>query len=974
MTSRGTLRLLMTLITGCTVSISGCTGAERASGLPSADVPVVPAAAGVATASRPGFQFAPPIAKSAPVPTGAFDELLSPTVQICELGTGGSCARTVATFTSAAGQGGERVRLDLAGQQYTVSWKADDPSLDFARTYRIRVLLWALEIGFADVRVVATTQALKGLDPSIVGVVAGRALPIKFRIEEAALWSGLPAIAPSRASAPPGAIVGLTGVGAPSPDALELAVANGRGLVRQDGTGALIGSIPLFVIDGGWPTPPTGAQHLVLLRDGIPIAGAKRALTVTALPTAAGTSQVALTALRGIAQRLAMFGAQQAKTGGLDEAYFHAMTGALSQIIGGTDPRSLASRIGQLAATDPAGLALHDALLATTGVVPALQQLEGLLAAVAPAAPASLVRAAPTVARTQAAAGWPDLAVASPAALLIEVSDDVLARKMQLYVVVQLFSETVVNGTASTWANYVSVGFGVLSLLGQQFPPAVYTGLVLAIADFVANKIIVALMPARLQAFQLDLASTQLNFSDVTDATITAIAVNDPPSFGIQDLVNLTLNVIGAQATDPAIYGFAGQAGRDVAAFFLGFVQNLLTVFAGQHPDLNVDVNLSFIPDLIWRATVADPRFVERKTQTPSTITGLPTLVNWQASATTPGAGRIFAQTSMDPQAIMITPPPGITYTGGAFGENVEITNVVTVQVGGTSVSVNPTTVTLAPGGSQAFTPTVTGNANTAVTWSTTDPGGLVSVSGGYSAGQVAGVYFVTATSVADPTKAASAAVTVQTPPASTGILTLTRIDGAAQVQGFPPGGNACTRSNFLPTTTPIPTSYQTPTSSCQNASFALSAQERYDAVTTSSGALLSLSGSGDFSQGTLVAGASILGMAYARYDLLVTGGDVHVTLSGSLTASVSSDTLSPDAQASFILSEDPGVRLVDRTAGRSGGSNVPMSPNTNLSGTYKLVPGRYRINVFVDGDAVGTVDAPAVSGSARYSFMLVVQ
>ena len=86
-----------------------------------------------------------------------------------------------------------------------------------------------------------------------------------------------------------------------------------------------------------------------------------------------------------------------------------------------------------------------------------------------------------------------------------------------------------------------------------------------------------------------------------------------------------------------------------------------------------------------------------------------------------------------------------------------------TVTVSATvAVSISPTSASLLTGGTQQFTPTVTGTTNTSVNWSTT--GGTVSSLGFYTAPSTAGTYTVTATSVADSTKSASARVTVSAP------------------------------------------------------------------------------------------------------------------------------------------------------------------------------------------------------------------
>lgn len=78
------------------------------------------------------------------------------------------------------------------------------------------------------------------------------------------------------------------------------------------------------------------------------------------------------------------------------------------------------------------------------------------------------------------------------------------------------------------------------------------------------------------------------------------------------------------------------------------------------------------------------------------------------------------------------------------------------------SISITPTTASMNTSATFQFSAAVTGSTNTAVTW--TASGGAVNASGLYTAPSLAGSYTVTATSVADPTKSASAAVTVSAP------------------------------------------------------------------------------------------------------------------------------------------------------------------------------------------------------------------
>jgi hypothetical protein len=96
--------------------------------------------------------------------------------------------------------------------------------------------------------------------------------------------------------------------------------------------------------------------------------------------------------------------------------------------------------------------------------------------------------------------------------------------------------------------------------------------------------------------------------------------------------------------------------------------------------------------------------------------------------------------------------------------------NVFTTPTAAITISISPTTATVASGGTQQFSAQITNTSNTAVTWSATS--GSVSTSGLFTAPTVTATktVTVTATSVADNTKSSNATVTVNT---AAGILTL---------------------------------------------------------------------------------------------------------------------------------------------------------------------------------------------------------
>jgi acyl-coenzyme A thioesterase PaaI-like protein len=78
------------------------------------------------------------------------------------------------------------------------------------------------------------------------------------------------------------------------------------------------------------------------------------------------------------------------------------------------------------------------------------------------------------------------------------------------------------------------------------------------------------------------------------------------------------------------------------------------------------------------------------------------------------------------------------------------------------AISISPTTVALDACKGQVFTASVTNSSNTAATWTITEPGGGTVTAGSYVAPTTPGTYHVVAASQADPSKTATATVTVR--------------------------------------------------------------------------------------------------------------------------------------------------------------------------------------------------------------------
>ena len=135
--------------------------------------------------------------------------------------------------------------------------------------------------------------------------------------------------------------------------------------------------------------------------------------------------------------------------------------------------------------------------------------------------------------------------------------------------------------------------------------------------------------------------------------------------------------------------------------------------------------------------------------------------LNWSVSGATalsiaPAIGTVTGT------SISVTPSATSAYTLTATNAAGSVSSTVTVIVStapAVAVTISPASTSVAAGGTAQFTATVTGAANTGVTWTAT--GGTISSSGLFTAGSTSGSFQIKATSVQDSSKSATASVTV---------------------------------------------------------------------------------------------------------------------------------------------------------------------------------------------------------------------
>ena len=145
-------------------------------------------------------------------------------------------------------------------------------------------------------------------------------------------------------------------------------------------------------------------------------------------------------------------------------------------------------------------------------------------------------------------------------------------------------------------------------------------------------------------------------------------------------------------------------------------------------------------------------------------VTGVSaTGVTWSIN---PVVGTIDSNTGLYSAPASIAANQKVTVTAtSVFDSNFTGTASITLQApAAVAVGISPTSVTLGDGQSQQFTATVTNSANTAVTWSISPQLGSIASNGAYVAPVPIGAstkVTVTATSVADPGKSATASITL---------------------------------------------------------------------------------------------------------------------------------------------------------------------------------------------------------------------
>jgi RHS repeat-associated protein len=218
----------------------------------------------------------------------------------------------------------------------------------------------------------------------------------------------------------------------------------------------------------------------------------------------------------------------------------------------------------------------------------------------------------------------------------------------------------------------------------------------------------------------------------------------------------------------PAGVGAISAAGIYTAPSSIATQQTVTILATSQaNPAASASATVTLVPPIAVSLTPQTATLYANQHQGFSaTVINTPnTAITWSVTPT--GAGSIDASGTYTAPASIST-QQNVTITAMSQADPTKAASATVTLMPPVGVSVDPSSVTLYGGGTQAFTATVMNSSNTAVDWAVNSAGvGAIDASGHYAAPSSISTQqtvTITATSQADTTKSASATITLMPP------------------------------------------------------------------------------------------------------------------------------------------------------------------------------------------------------------------
>ena len=318
---------------------------------------------------------------------------------------------------------------------------------------------------------------------------------------------------------------------------------------------------------------------------------------------------------------------------------------------------------------------------------------------------------------------------------------------------------TTVTGTANTGVTWsVSPALGTISSSGVYTAPAA-----IASAQNVTVKATSTADPTKSASSTISLIPVTISLTPSTPS-LTASQTQQ-----FTTTVTGTVNTGVTWSLSPAV-GTISLAGLYTAPATIAAAQTV-TVKATSvaDPTKSATAAVTLAPPVTVSLTPSSVSLLPSQNQTfTAMVSGTSnTAVTWSIN---PALGGLVSSATTAVYVAPSTAPTtqSVTITATSMANPSKTATAVIALLQAVTVSLSPSTVSLAPSGTQPFTATVLGTSNAAVTWSINPSVGTISSAGLYKAPSsilTSQTVTVTARSVADPTKSASEVVSLQTMP-----------------------------------------------------------------------------------------------------------------------------------------------------------------------------------------------------------------
>jgi hypothetical protein len=446
--------------------------------------------------------------------------------------------------------------------------------------------------------------------------------------------------------------------------------------------------LPLFYDEGTkWAAPPAGPQDVEIFCNGSLWATLPRAITITELPPAPGTTESMVAEYQQIVADYKALTEALAPTPGIHQQLFTAIFAGLEDVVAGAGPDSLLVRVAELEQTEPHVLALIDAMYAVDDADEAVSALRAHMqdmstsAALLLGRPPSLSPGTETVQKDGIFDGVGTIALA----------DTELASALSIYDDLSSFSRDFIGQTAETFGT-VS---GIITIVVKSKLAATISA-TLSLLDYVLNKLVVSSLPAKLDSIDLKLDKTKLDNSETTSAEFWLYASNVPEPLKISDITSVLTTTLGIAAT-------AGAAGGQSLSWintweeivpnalqsFFGLVDSGMKEYARRNPEgVEYDMEtFSIIPDLKFEAPGTTRELYLLWPDHSNIIHPSADQLQWRASDTYWGSAEV-----------------SVTPTAMAFGSSGNVrSDSVRVQVGDLAIVLDRYRIVVPEGGSAAF-------------------------------------------------------------------------------------------------------------------------------------------------------------------------------------------------------------------------------------------------------------------------------